>query len=328
MKELKDCRKEEAKDVYPLIMSPSFRCGQSTPWGGRALKEKFGKNTPEELTGESLEISALPDHESRITNGAYRGKNLREVFALWGDRLTGSQGKDFPLMLKILDAQQCLSVQVHPDDAYAMLHEGKAGKSEAWYILDAEPGARLVYGIDAQGEELSSIVNAGELERHLHWVDAHPGDVFYIPSGTIHALGPGIQCYEIQQSSDVTYRIWDWNRTGMDGKPRELHLRQALEVSNPDGMLETAGDNGSMASEDSAATLLVDDPHFRLYAVDLDGNFRLQAGRMQFITPLAGYTLHWAGNTRELAPYQSVLIPAGMGAAEVSGRGRVLLSCA
>ena len=137
-------------EVYPLIMEPSFRYGQSTPWGGHALKEKYGKHAPEEITGESLEISTLPGHESRVTNGAYRGKSLQEVFTAWGDWLTGKREKTFPLMLKILDAHQCLSVQVHPDDAYAMDHEGKLGKSEAWYILDAAPGARLVYGIDTR----------------------------------------------------------------------------------------------------------------------------------------------------------------------------------
>ena len=147
-------------DVYPLVMKPSFRYGQSTPWGGHALKEKYGKKTPDEITGESLEVSALSGHESRVTNGAYRGKNLDEVFALWGDRLTGKKNKDFPLMLKLLDAQKCLSVQVHPDDAYALQHEGKAGKSEAWYILDAAPGARLVYGIDADGEDLKTILES------------------------------------------------------------------------------------------------------------------------------------------------------------------------
>ena len=314
-------------DVYPLVMKPSFRSGQSTPWGGCALKEKYGKNTPEEITGESLEISALPGHESRISNGVYQGKSLGEVFALWGSRMTGRQGKEFPLMLKLLDARQCLSVQVHPDDTYAMSHEGKAGKSEAWYILDAEPGARLVYGIDADGEELRSIVESGRLEEHLHWVEAHPGDVFYIPSGTIHALGPGIQCYEIQQSSDVTYRFWDWNRVGKDGRPRELHLAQALDVSNPDTVPEAAEGSRNGAAE-GAAELLVDDPHFQLYAVNLDGTCSLPAGRMMFMTPTEACTLRWDGNSEALAPWQSVLIPAEMSTVEVSGSGKVLLSCA
>ena len=314
-------------DVYPLVMKPSFRSGQSTPWGGSALKEKFGKNTPEEITGESLEISALPGHESRVSNGAYRGKSLHEILELWGERLTGKQEKEFPLMLKLLDARQCLSVQVHPDDDYAMDHEGKTGKSEAWYILDAEPGARLVYGIDAHGETLRSIVESGQLEQCLHWVEARPGDVFYIPSGTIHALGPGIQCYEIQQSSDVTYRFWDWNRVGKDGRPRELHLRQALEVSTPDRVPEAA-ERKESAGTAGKAELLVSDPHFRLYAVDLDGRYALPEGRMQFMTPTAACSIRWGNNRLELAPYESVLIPAGMRSAEVSGSGRVLLACA
>ena len=314
-------------DTYPLIMSPYFRCGQSTPWGGCALKEKYGKNTPDEPTGESLEISALPGRESHVLNGAYRGKSLREIYTLWGDRLTGKRGKDFPLMLKLLDARQNLSVQVHPDDAYAQLHEGKTGKSEAWYILNAEPGARLVYGVDAEGTELQAIVEAGQLEEHLHWVEAHPGDVFYIPSGTVHALGSGIQCYEIQQSSDVTYRFWDWNRAGKDGKPRELHLRKALDVSRTGRQPEQRAEQ-VIRSEGGKMTLLVSDPHFRLYAADLDGTFSLPAGEMLFVTPTAGCTLRWEENSLDLAPWQSALIPACMGETKISGSGRVLVSCA
>ena len=316
-----------ATDVYPLVMEPSFRSGQHTPWGGHALKEKYGKHTPEEITGESLEISALPGHESMVTNGAYSGKELSEIFEIWGERLTGKKTEDFPLMLKLLDTEQCLSVQVHPDDDYALSHEGKPGKSEAWYILDAEPGARLVYGIDADGGELRSIVEAGELESHLHWVEVHPGDVFHIPSGTIHALGPGIQCYEIQQSSDVTYRFWDWNRVGKDGRPRELHLDRALDVSRPDRTAE-AGTSKEAIRADGAATLLVSDPHFQLYAVDLDGSYTLPAGRMQFITPTVACTIRWGENSQEVGPWQSVVVPAQMDRIEVSGRGRVLLSCA
>ena len=314
-------------DIYPLIMKPYFRSGLSTPWGGHALKDRYGKNTPEEITGESLEISALPGQESTVANGICRGKSLGEVFRLWGEMLTGRKEKDFPLMLKLLDAQQCLSVQVHPGDTYARNHEGKEGKSEAWYILDSKPGSRLVYGIDTNGEPLQDIVESGQLEKHLHWVDAHPGDVFYIPSGTIHALGPGIQCYEIQQSSDVTYRFWDWNRVGQDGKPRELHLRQALDVSNPDSV-PVQVEKKMLNSTGGTFTLLVSDPHFRLYALDLKGTFALPCGRMQFVTPTGACSLSWDGGSLKLEPWQSVLIPAGIGSVEVTGNSRVLLSCA
>ena len=312
-------------EVYPLIMEPSFRYGQSTPWGGHALKEKYGKHAPEEITGESLEISALPGHESRVTNGAYRGKSLLEVFTAWGDWLTGKRDKTFPLMLKILDAQQCLSVQVHPDDAYAMDHEGKLGKSEAWYILDAAPGARLVFGIDTHGEKLDDIVEAGRLEECLHWVEVKPGDVFYIPSGTIHALGPGIQCYEIQQSSDVTYRFWDWGRVGKDGSPRELHTRQALSVSKAEP-LPCTPKKEKTACEGGKVTKLVSDPHFRLDAVDVDGTWTLPSGRMQFLTTTVPCTLRWGTRSHELAAYRSVLVPARMENVRISGHGRILVS--
>lgn len=313
-------------DIYPLVMEPFFRSGGNTPWGGYALREKYGKNTPDEITGESLEVSALPGYESHVLNGECRGKNLQEMFALWGDRLTGNREKKFPLVLKLLDARQSLSVQVHPDDTYAILHEGKTGKSEAWYILDAQPGARIVYGVDLNGETLQAVVASGRLEEHLHWTEVHPGDVFYIPSGTIHALGPGIQCYEIQQSSDVTYRFWDWNRTGKDGTKRELHIRQALDVSRTDKIPE-----GTVKQEvrhkGATVTLRVDDPHFRLYTVDLDGRFSLPAGKMTLVTPAAACTVCWDGNSCRLAPWQSAVIPAGMRSAEITGCGRVLMSC-
>ena len=160
-------------NVYPLVMTPSFRHGSETPWGGHALKELFGKNSPDEITGESLEVSALPGHESRVANGEYAGKTLRDLFPLWGKCLTGLEVNDFPLLLKLLDTRQPLSVQVHPDDSYALSHEGKPGKSEAWYILDAAPGAQLVYGIDTHGESLRSVLDEGKLESSLCRTEVH-----------------------------------------------------------------------------------------------------------------------------------------------------------
>ena len=314
-------------ELYPLVMEPSYRSGQETPWGGHSLRDKYRKKTPDEKTGESLEISALPGHESRVANGAFRGKTLQEVFLLWKDELTGCREERFPLLLKLLDARQCLSVQVHPDDAYAQRNEGKTGKSEAWYILDADPGAKLVYGLDTHGEGLRSIIDSGRLETALHWVSARPGDVFYIPGGTIHALGPGIQCYEIQQSSDVTYRLWDWGRTGQDGKPRELHTEKALDVADADRM-PGHPETEERRQPGAESRLLVDDPHFRLSAVDLDGVYFLPAGRMQFVTATVPCTLQWDGHEESIDSYQSVLIPAGMQSVRISGKGRILVASA
>ncbi len=320
--------KEKNKvEIYPLIMEPSYRFGQETPWGGYSLRDKYGKKTPDEITGESLEISALPGHESRVANGGLKGKTLQEVFLLWKEELTGRREEQFPLLLKLLDARQCLSVQVHPDDAYARRNEGKAGKSEAWYILDADPGAKLVYGLETHGEDLRSIVSSGRLENVLHWVSVRPGDVFYIPAGTVHALGPGIRCYEIQESSDVTYRFWDWGRTGQDGKPRELHTEKALAVANAERM-PGYPDAEAQRQPGAKYRLLVDDPHFRLSAVDLEGVYSLPAGRMLFATPTVPCTLYWDGHEEFINPYQSVLIPAGMKSVRISGRGRILVACA
>ncbi len=312
-------------DLYPLLMTPYFRHGEETPWGGHALKERYGKDAPDDTTGESLEISALPGRESRIANGPLAGKTLSEVIALWGNELTGSANGEFPLLLKLLDAQEYLSVQVHPNDAYATEHEGKLGKSEAWLILDAEPGAKIVYGVDTQGRALRDIVEKGELEGCLHWEAVHSGDVFYIPSGTIHALGPGIQCYEIQQSSDATYRFWDWGRLGKDGKPRTLHIAKALDVSCPDYRLSVA--HGTKESHNSTVwTLYVDDPHFRLHTVEINGSCSLDQGDMQFITPLEACVIKWKQHTLPVNPYQSILIPANLEDVSIGNKGKVIIA--
>ena len=211
--------------VYPLKMKPYFRHGSETPWGGGKLRELFNKDIPDDMTGESLEISALPGRESVIVNGELSGKTLTEAADVMGAELLG-EFKEFPLLLKLLDAKERLSVQVHPDDEYAARVEGKRGKTEAWYILNADPGAKLVFGVKAKSsEELRQIVASGHIEDTLNWIDVRPGDCLYIQSGTVHAIGGGIVLYEIQQSSDVTYRMWDW------GRPREIHTQKALDVT-------------------------------------------------------------------------------------------------
>ena len=219
--------------IAPILMTPAYRCGEDTPWGGDGLGRLFGREIPDPRTGESLEVSAIPGVESRDRDGTA----LTALIGRHGERLTG-RGFDrpFPLLLKLLDAREMLSVQVHPDDAYAHEHEGgKLGKTEAWLVIAAERGAKLVYGVNAESsEELRAQVEAGKLEESLRWVAVQPGDVLYIPHGCVHALGGGILIYEIQQSSDVTYRFWDWGRVGKDGRPRALHTQAALDVSRPE----------------------------------------------------------------------------------------------
>ena len=207
--------------MYPLLMAPYFRHGSETPWGGSMLRDVFLKDAPDDQTGESLEVSALEGRESLVLNGPQAGRTLGSMIRLWGKDLTGEIEGAFPLLIKLLDARELLSVQVHPDDAYAAANEGgKLGKTEAWVVLNCEPGAKLAYGVTAGKEELAELARAGRVEEALNWLTVRPGDVLYIPAGTVHALGGGIQCYEVQQSSDVTYRLWDWGRVDKNGNPR------------------------------------------------------------------------------------------------------------
>lgn len=312
-------------NLYPLLMTPCFRHGAETPWGGHMLRELFMKDAPEDITGESLEISALDGHESAVANGEHAGKTLGAMVTLWGEALTGVSGGEFPLLLKLLDAQQPLSVQVHPGDAYAQAHDGKLGKSEAWVILNAEPGARIVYGLDTRGEDLRAIVGDGRLEECLHWEAVRPGDVFYIPSGTVHALGAGIQCYEIQQSSDATYRFWDWGRVDAEGRSRELHTEKALDVADAARVLRK-NEGTTVLCRGGSRTYYISDAHFELCRLNVSGRMPLESGRMLFLTPMSPCALSWGGESLALNPFDSVLVPAALQDVVLEGDAKVLMS--
>ncbi|MBI2952503.1 class I mannose-6-phosphate isomerase, partial [bacterium] len=209
------------------------------PWGGRALGRLFGRPIPDGVCiGESWEVSDRPEAQSLVAEGPQKGRSLEDLRRTFGEALIGtlasvrSAGR-FPLLIKWIDARELLSVQVHPDDRAARaLGEPDPGKTEAWVVADAEPGARMVYGLRERmtGEAVRAAAAAGEIELHLGWVAAQPGDCFMVPPGAVHALGAGIVIYEVQQNSNITYRLWDWGRTGADGRPRDLHLDRAASV--------------------------------------------------------------------------------------------------
>ena len=205
---------------------------QEKIWGGDHLK-RFGYTLPSDKIGEYWAISAHPNGVSTIKNGEYAGVKLDDLYQEHRE-LFGNAKKDvFPLLTKILDANDWLSVQVHPDDAYGLANEGELGKTECWYIIDAQPGAEIIYGHHAKSKaELRDMIESGDWEHLLTKVKVKAGDFFYVPSGTMHAIGKGILILETQQSSDTTYRVYDFDRRDDQGNLRELHIEKSIDVLN------------------------------------------------------------------------------------------------
>ncbi|MBQ8687796.1 MAG: class I mannose-6-phosphate isomerase [Ruminococcus sp.] len=206
-------------------------------WGGQKLRELFGKESDSEILAESWELSCHPDGCSVVMNGADKGLTLTEYIEKHGaENILGAhcgRMENVPL-IKLIDAKEPLSVQVHPDDAYARTHGDANGKTEMWYVLDAEEGAELVYGVNREltREEFRAHIEDGTLEEILNYVPVKKGDVFFIPAGTLHAIGGGILIAEVQQNSNLTYRVYDYNRRDAEGKLRELHVEDAIQVTN------------------------------------------------------------------------------------------------
>jgi mannose-6-phosphate isomerase len=207
-------------------------------WGGRKLETILGRNIPDGNIGESWEISDYGNDLSIIENGILKGKTFREVYKSHTKEILGEVFKpeeDFPLLVKIIDAKDKLSVQVHPDDAYAEAKDPESsGKKEAWFILATDPGAEIVCGFceSLNRERYAELIARNQAESCLQSVKAKSGDAFMINPGTVHAIGGGNLLLEVQQSSDSTYRVYDYGRLGDDGKPRKLHLEKALDVLN------------------------------------------------------------------------------------------------
>ena len=260
-----------------LPLKPYFR---EMIWGGRGLQEQFDKTLPPgRRYGESWEISAYPGMESIVATGPIAGRSLRGLVESHGRELLGGAvfdryGGEFPLLVKLLDAQQDLSIQVHPDDAYARMNRlGSFGKMEAWFVLWSENG-RIACGLKpgVDRSEFADAIHNNRVSDAVEFFDARPGDVVFIPPGTVHALCAGVMVYEVQQSSDVTFRIFDYNRPGADGKPRELHVDDALAVIDFEGPRRKPVASSTLPSTSSGQALLVESEHFRLERFIPSGN--------------------------------------------------------
>lgn len=229
--------KTEALHACPFLLKPA---GKDYLWGGSRLKDDYSKDIDLSPLAETWECSTHPDGPSVVASGVYEGKELTEVLKEHPEYL-GTHPRtegELPILIKFIDARQDLSVQVHPDDDYARVHEhGSLGKTEMWYVLDAAKDAKLVYGFyhDISREKLKKSLETGTVEKYLQKIKVHKDDLFYIEAGTVHAIGAGVLIAEIQESSNLTYRMYDYGRTDKNGKARELHIAKALEVANRKG---------------------------------------------------------------------------------------------
>lgn len=293
--------------IAPILMSAAYRCGGETPWGGEGFRMMFGRDIPDVHTGESLEISAIPSLESRDPEGV----KLTDLIKTYGERLTGPGfAHPFPLLLKLLDAKDRLSVQVHPDDAYAAKVEGKQGKTEAWHILFAAPGAELIYGVKAgvDKETLKSASQSGpEVEPLLRRVKVKAGETYYIPAGTVHAIGAGIILYEIQQSSDVTYRFYDWNRKDAQGNKRQLHIDKAVDVVD----VNFQGMPAKEIPVGPGRFRLLDEKYFGLDRfMAFDGVLPADPRRFSMLTAVRECQAAWEGGSLTIPAGRTALLPA------------------
>lgn len=220
--------------LYPIRFKPIYK---ELIWGGEKLREEYGKTDAPKMTGESWEISMVEDNISVVSSGFLKGNTLEEIIEVYmgdvvGDWVFEKYGTFFPILTKFIHSNDYLSIQVHPGDDYAMEHHGENGKTEMWYILEAEKEARLIAGFnrDTDREGFLRSLKEGKLVDLVNFEPVQKGDVLFMPTGRVHALGPGIVLAEIQQTSDMTYRVYDWDRTDAEGNSRELHIDHALNV--------------------------------------------------------------------------------------------------
>ncbi len=296
-------------------------------WGGHRLVEEYGKEYEGEILAETWELSCHPDGPSTIVNGAYAGKTLEEYIEEAGKEVLGKncrRFRDFPILIKFIDAKQNLSIQVHPDNRYALKNEGQYGKTEMWYVMDAGKDAFLYYGFkkEISKEEFARRIQEDTLLEVLNAVPVQKGDVLFIESGTIHAIGADILIAEIQQNSNVTYRVYDYGRVGKDGKKRDLHIEKALAVTNRVPLIKSKSSYPHVADCD----------YFTVDKLNLDGQMmRRMEGYVSeesfvSILILDGEGTVSCGDEVTYKKGDSLFLPAGSGTYVIEGNCDALIT--
>lgn len=307
--------------------------GKDYLWGGDRLNTEYKKNIPLSPLAETWECSVHPDGPSTVVGGVYDGMTLAEVLEehpeYMGTKIP--EGQEFPILVKFIDAKKDLSVQVHPDDAYAREYEHQNGKTEMWYVLDAEPGAHLIYGFEhpVTEEILRQAVEEGTLDKHLHKQYVKKGDVVFVPAGTVHGIGAGILVAEIQESSNVTYRVYDYNRVDKNGKKRELHFDKAVRVMNMEALTEKQESSRMVQYEPGCAREILRTCKYfeteRIHVQPICG-FEVKDASFQVILCLEGHGIlrDGEGNQVSFVKGDCLFLPAGSGRCRIQGSTEVL----
>ena len=311
--------------MYPIKLKPAFK---DYLWGGTRLRDDFGKDCDFDKIAESWELSCHKDGNSVVADGEFAGLTLAQYIEKEGKSVLGTnceKFENFPILIKLIDAKDNLSVQVHPNYEYAQRVEGEYGKTEMWYVVDCDEGASLLYGFkhNITKEEFRERIENNTLLEVTNSVPVKKGDVFFIEAGTLHAIGKGILIAEIQQNSNTTYRIYDYGRVGADGKPRQLHIDKAVDVTNlcpakPYPQSEPV-DMGGWTKKRLAKC-----EYFTVDVINVDTSAALEADKSSFVNILVldgGCVLSSEGNDAvELKKGDSVFIPAGLGKFELTGK--------
>lgn len=310
----------------PLFLKPVL---QEKIWGARHLAG-YGYDLPADKIGEAWAISAHPHGVSTIKNGVYAGWKLDKLYQEHRELFANSQQKKFPLLTKILDANDWLSVQVHPDDAYAKINEGELGKTECWYVLAAAPQAEIIYGHTAKTkEELAEKIKTGDWEHLLSRVKVKTGDFFYVPAGTMHAVGAGLVILETQQSSDTTYRVYDFDRKDKAGNLRPLHVQQSLDTLKIPGSQLPSNLTEELPTKTGKVTRLLNSDFFDVYRLAVENQLSFKKmGPYSLVSIVDGEgELDIFEQTYSVKKGDHFILPSAIEAFRLTGRMLAILSC-
>lgn len=308
------------------LLRPTIK---ETLWGGRKLIEDFGMQTDGDNAAEAWLLSCHKDGPSYAVGGEYDGMTLDEIIKKEGASVLGTHNagaNGFPVLIKIIDACDKLSVQVHPGDEYARRVENENGKTEAWFVLSADDGAELIYGVnkDMTREQFAASIEDGTLMENVNRVKVKPGDVVFIPSGMLHAIGAGILLAEVQQSSNTTYRVFDYDRCDKNGNKRELHVQKATDVVT---LTKTDADFAPEGAEEhlrgAVKRLLTHCKYFSMTELKIDGEFEDSADETSFVSLVVldgSGEISADGKTYPVKKGSSVFIPASFGKYELRGK--------